>query len=233
MDNKEIPAKWQYILFALAFVFISLGVYSNIRQQNANDRSKLPQKVEESRQFQRWVTNLRNKDLVIEADGFKMLEEVEIYNTKWMKVYSIEDPARKEEFLNNLESHKNTAKIVYSPSEREYLDYRNIERDGYLSNEVHFYGQKEDKIIDARILDCSARNNCYFDRAYFLSNDVFVVTEVSRNVDKKDLTVAACAITEICTYTFKLHLIDLINNSRLVYESKPFDTVLLNLIPNL
>jgi hypothetical protein len=225
--------KYQKALFILTFVFIVIGVYSNIREQNAKDRSKLPTKVEESRQFQRWVTNLRNKDLIIEADGFKLSEEVEIYNSKWMKVYSIDDPARKEEFSANIESHKNIEKIIFSPSEREFLDFRNIERDGYLANEVHFYGQKEDKIIDARILDCSARNNCYFDRAYFLSNDLFVITEVSRNVDKRDLTVPACAPSEVCTYTFKLHLVDLINNSRLVYESKPFDTVLLDLIPNL
>ena len=225
--------KFSILIIFLIFGLIGAGVYSNIMEQKSVDHSKIPAKVEDDSAFQRWITNLKNKDIEISADDFKLLEKVEIYNTKWMKVYSIEDPARKEEFLNNLESHKNTAKIVYSPSEREYLDYRNIERDGYLPNEVHFYGQKEDKIIDARILDCSARNNCYFDRAYFLSNDVFVVTEVSRNVDKKDLTVATCAITEVCTYTFKLHLIDLINNSRLVYESKPFDTVLLDLIPNL
>ena len=55
--------RWQHITFGLAFVFIGLGVYSNIHQQNANDRSKLPSKVEDSRQFQRWITNLRNKDL--------------------------------------------------------------------------------------------------------------------------------------------------------------------------
>jgi hypothetical protein len=225
--------KSHYLIFALTFVFIGLGVYSNIRQDNAKDRSKLPAKVEESRQFQRWITNLRNKDLVIEADGFNLDEEVEIYNTKWMKVYSAEDEDRKKELADSIEANKTTEKIVFSPSEREYLDFRNIERDGYLPNEVRFYGQKEDKIIDARILDCSTRNNCYFDRAYFLSNDLFVITEISRNVDKRDLTVPVCAPTEMCTYTFKLHLIDLINNSRLVYESQPFDTVLLDLIPQL
>lgn len=225
--------KWEYVVFVATFLFIGLGVYSNISEQNANDRSKLPPKVETSRPFQRWITNLRNKDLVIEADGFVMREEVEIYNTRWMKVYSIDDPARKNEYLANLESHKNIEKIIYSPSEREFVDFRNIDRDGYLANEVHFYGQKEDKIIDARALDCSAKGNCYFDRAYFLSNDVFVVTEISRNVDKKDINVLACATTETCTYTFKLHLVDLINNSRLVYESKPFDAVLVKLIPDL
>jgi len=218
---------------ALIFMFVAAGVALNLREQKAVDMSKLPQKVEQFRQFQRWITNLKNKDLIIEADEFRMIEDVEIYNTKWMKVYSLDEPGKRAEFENYLLQRKNTEKIVFSPSELELIDYRNISRDGYLSNEAHFYGQKEDKIVDARVLDCSTKANCYFDRAYFLSNDLFVITEISRNINKKDPTTPNCATSETCMYTFKLHLVDLINNSRLVYESKPFEAVLDQLIPKL
>jgi hypothetical protein len=227
MDKKSLVAS------AIALVFVGVGVYSNVMQQLANDRSKLPEKVEQSRGFQRWITNLKNKDLNLDADEFRMIEENEIYNTKWLKVYSADDPTKKAEFEKYIEAHKNTEKVIYSPSERELLDYRDIERDGYHPNEVHFYGLKDDKILDARILDCSIRANCYFDRAYFLTNDLFVITEVSRNINKKDETTPPCMPTESCTYTFKLHLVDLVKNSRLIYESKPFDAVLNKLIPDL
>lgn len=219
--------------FILVVTFVALGVWSNLKEQKAIDKSKIPQKVEESRQFQRWITNLKNKGLEIEADEFRLQEEVEIFNTKWMKVFSLDDENIKFEFEKKLEENKETDKIVYSPSDKEFLDFRNIEREGYLPNEVRFYGQKEDKLLDLRAVDCSTRANCYFDRAYFMNNDVFVVTELSRNINKKDQTTEACETSAMCEYTFKLHLIDLVNNSRLVYESKPFEVVFDDFLPEL
>lgn len=229
--------------FSLIFItifLIILGVASNIRQENTIDESKLPEKVESERLFQRWITNLKNKKVIIDADEFNLKEETEIYNTKWIKISSIEEEGKQEEFNTTIENYKNIKGIVYSPSEREFLDYRNIVKDTispegnyYQQNEVRFYGQKEDKIIEARILDCSLRANCYFDRAYFLSNDVFVITEFSRNIDKKDVTTPICPIDQICTYTIKLHLVDLINNSKLTYESKPLELNLEKLKPEL
>lgn len=219
-----------WIIVILILIFVAVGVYSNVKEQRLIDHSKLPSKVEESVGFQRWITNLRNKGLATEADEFMLAEENEIYNTKWLNIYSLDEPGKQVEYNDYISSHKNIKKIVFSPSEHEFLDYRNVERDGYFPNEVHFYGLKEDKIIDARILDCSARANCYFDRAYFLSNDLFVISEISRDMDKKDTSTPSCDINSICTYTIKLHLIDLINNKRYVYESKPFEVNLWELM---
>jgi len=239
MFNKKY-IKLDYIIISLIFILIGLGVYSNITEQAAVDNSKLPSKVEDDRNFQRWITNLKNKDLIIDADEFNLKEETEIYNTKWIKVASIEEEGKQEEFNQTIEKNKNIKQIVYSPSEREFLDYRHSIRDTispnsdfYQPNEVRFYGQKEDKIIEARILDCSLRANCYFDRAYFLSNDVFVITEFSRNIDKKDTTTPECPINQTCTYTIKLHLIDLVNNSKYTYESKTLELNLEKMIPEL
>lgn len=217
----------------MVLLLTALGVYSNVMEQRAVDHSKIPQKVEQSRGFQRWITNLKNNDIDINADEFKLKEENEIYNTMWLKVYSIDDSAQKAIYEKTLADLKDVKKVIYSPSEREILDYRNEIRGDYKANEVHFYGQKEDKIIDARIVDCSVRANCYFDRAYFLDNDTFVISELSRNIDKKDLTSPLCDINTLCTYTIKLHVVDLIKNSRYVYESKHFDIILSKLIPEL
>jgi hypothetical protein len=229
MNKKLIPL----LLVSGILGFVVLGAASNIQQQNAVDASKLPEKIEVNRYFQRWITNLKNKKLEIAADDFNLKEKNEIYNTKWVRIYSLDEPDVKAAFEKNINDHQNIEKIVFSPSGREYLDYRNIEREGFMVNEVHFYGQKEDKLIDARVVDCSVRANCIFDRAYFLDNDTFVVSEISRNIDKKDQATALCDTTQLCTYTFKIHFVDLINNSRYVYESRPFEVVLKEFIPNL
>jgi hypothetical protein len=215
------------------FSLVLLGGAMNTRQQLKTDRSKIPDKVEASRGFQRWITNLKNKDIEINADELRLVEENEIYNTKWMKVTSIDSKGARADYDKNLESHREIPKIIFSPSDREYIDYRNENRDGFGPTEVHFYGLKDDKIIDARILDCSKRANCYFDRAYFLDNDVFVISEFSRNIHKHDDTTPLCAPEKICTYTIKLHVVDLKNNSRLVYESHILDLILADVIPEL
>ena len=221
------------IAVGLILLLTIAGVYSNVIQQKAVDRSKIPEKVEEDGSFQRWITNLKNKGLDIEADEFRLKEENEIYNTRWMKVYSIDDPQTKETYEQTLEQMKDIDKVIFSPSERLFIDYREIKKDDYEPNEVRFYGLKEDKVIDARAVDCSTRGNCYFDRAFFLDNDLFVVTEISRTIDKNDTNILKCLTDEECEYSFKLHLIDLINNQRLVYESEPFTAVLSKLKPEL
>lgn len=231
--NNSMKQKLNYGIAFLIFLLIGAGVYVNVQQQKSIDHSKIPAKVEESNGFQRWITNLKNKGLNIEADEFKLKEENEIYNTKWMQVYSVEEEGRKEEYESYIGSLKGVKNVAFSPSGREFIDYRAEYRDGYAPNEAHFYGLKEDKIIDARILDCSTRANCFFDRAFFLDNDVFVISEVSRNIDKKDETAKACSLDEKCTYSIKLHVIDLINNKRLVYESNSFESVMKELAPEL
>ena len=236
---SNLSEKMKYILSGLILLMIGLGVFFNIQEKNAVDESKLPEKVELSKGFQRWITNLKNKGLVIEADEFNFIEKNEIYNSKWMTITSVDKAGEKEKFEATLANNQNIKHVVFSPSEREFIDFRNIQKgmgpDGkpFEPNEVRFYGMSDDKIIDARILDCSVRANCYFDRAYFLSNDLFVISEVSRNIDKHDETAPECAANVTCTYTIKIHVIDLINNSRLVYESKPFDAVIADLIPEL
>jgi hypothetical protein len=230
---KKITSNYIYLLIFGIFLFTGIGVYSNVQEQKSIDRSKIPEKVEDSNGFQRWITNIKNKEIDISADGFGLLEENEIYNTKWMKVYSIDEKDRKDEYDKNIEAHRDIQKVIYSPSDRIFIDYRNEPREGYNTNEVHFYGLLDDKIIDARIVDCSIRANCYFDRAYFLENDIFVISEISRTIDKKDKETPLCSTDELCDYSFKLHLIDLKNNSRLVYESESFDAVLSELIPEL
>jgi hypothetical protein len=221
------------VLMAVIFISVGFGLLLNVKQQRAIDRSKLPERVEEERMFQRWITNLKNHGLDIEADEFKLKEENEIYNTTWMTVKSSDDPKEMELYNSTILKHKDTEKVVFNPNGRVFVDFRNIPRDGIMANEVRLYGLKEDKILDARVLDCSTKSNCYFDRAYFIDNDVFVISEFSRNINKRDISVPECPVTQSCTYTIKVHVIDMIHNTRLVYESKPFDTVLPDILKQL
>jgi len=224
--------RFEGFLVSAIFGLVAIGAGINVYENLSTDRSKLPDKVEKAKGFQRWITNLKNKGLEeIEADGFVLVEENEIYNTTWMKVSSFEK--NEQEFYENIESHKDIKRVIFSPSDRLYIDYRNEKRNGYEQNEVQFYGVRDDKIIDSRVVDCSTRANCYFDRAYFLSNDVFVISEFSRNIHKKDEAAPICSGNDVCEYTIKIHVVDLINNSRLVYESIPIELVLNEWIPEL
>jgi hypothetical protein len=230
------------LLTTAIIILIALTVYSNYAEQLAVDQSKLPEKVEVSKGFQRWITNLKNKEFEIEADDFVLVEENEIYNTRWMKVTSYDLLEVKEEYASVIAEHQDIKKVRFSPSERAFVDYRHEERSGYEPNEIRFYGLRDDKVIDARFLDCSVRANCYFDRAFFLtnSNDAFFVSEISQDIKKiKDEDgnerpgPPVCTEEEICTYTFKLHVIDLKTNSRLVYRSLPYELILANILAEL
>ena len=218
------------ILASTIFLSVISGVFLNIKQQMSIDRSKLPKKVEGDRLFQRWITNIKNNDFEIEADEFELKEEHEIYNTTWMNVYSIEEPEQKALYEKTITDSKNVEKIIFSPNQQVFVDYRRVPKGEAMENEVRLYGLKEDKIIDARVLDCSLKGNCYFDRAYFLDNDVFVISEFSRDINKKDTSAPNCTINEACTYTIKIHIVDLVHNKRLVYVSKPFEIVLSDFI---
>ena len=205
----------------------------NYKQDKDVDRTKIPSKLELAKPFQKWITNLKNKGLNIEADEFRLKEESEIYNSKWITVYNIDDVGILDRFNSNISKYLKTKGVVYSPSDRQFIDYRNEPRDGYGANQIHYYGLRDAKLLDARLLDCSLDLNCYFDRAYFLDNDTFVVSEISRNLDKRADNIPPCSIDVICTYTIKIHLVDLNKNSRLVYESRPFETNLALLTPEL
>ena len=244
LRTKKNPNILIYSLVGLIFLFTGLTVYSNYSEQQAIDESKIPLKVEESKGFQRWITNLKNKGVEIEADEFEFVEKNEIYNTKWMTVYSVDDPQDFALFEQTIAEYAQVAddikEIEFSPSGRAVLDLRNEFRGEYKPNEVRYFGARDDKIFDARFLDCSERANCIFDRGYFIdnSNDVFFISEFSRNIpdedeQEEDEVVVPCTKMDECTYTFKIHVVDMINNSRHIYESLPKDFVYDVIVPEL
>jgi hypothetical protein len=225
----RLRLRLEHILSIVILGAVALGVGSNIKQQMDIDHSKLPLKLEQSKGFQRWITNMKNKDVEINADEFKLLEETEIFNSKWTKVYSSDDEtavAALNQTLAEAEEDK-TKGIVFSPSKREILDYRPIVRGAYDPLSVRFYGQKDDKIIETRVAGCFNRENCYFDRAFFLDNDVMGVSEIS--LAEK----VPCDINTVCKYTYKMHLIDFKNNNKAVYGSEVKELNLSQLIPRL
>ena len=67
------------LLTVSILALVVVGVASNYYEQISIDKSKLPSKVEDSTGFQRWITNLKNKGVEIEADNFRFVEENEIY----------------------------------------------------------------------------------------------------------------------------------------------------------
>lgn len=226
MQKLSFKSVIDFFLVICLFLFVFLGVYSNIKQQIAVDRSKIPSEIENSKGFQRWITNLKNNDVDVSADDFVLLEENEIFNTKWTKVFSVKDEAAKELFDRTLRSNLNTKKVIFSPNKQAIIDYRD-------EKESQYYGIRGDKIVQSRLVECSQNINCIVDRAYFISDNLMVISEISRNIDKHQANIPICNLDQVCTYTVKTHVIDLELNSRAIYESKPFEVVLKNLAPEL
>lgn len=234
--------KSSFILVAAILLLVAFSVAVNYSKQLAVDQSKMPEKVELHESFQKWLTNHKNKGLNITADEFRLKEKNEVFNSTSMKVYSSDNSKALKRYEEEIDKHKSLDEdVVFSPSGRQFLDYRHVFRDDFdllaetageetqalfAANVAQYLGLQDDKIIHSKILICNLDANCYFDRAFFLDNDVFVISEISRNIEKDDLNVTPCAANKLCTYTFKLHVIDLKHNSRLVYESNPFELIL-------
>ena len=209
------------ILIICVFICVGLTVYLNVKEQLSIDKSKIPSKLEENSKFQKWLTNAKNKGINVEADKFKFVEDSNIYNTIWTSTSSIDNDAARSGYENNMKTLEAFKTSEKSPNEREIVNYDNSERFGFLKNQVFFYGLREDKILLTRVVDCENESNCYFHRAGFLDNHVFFVAELSlKDFTKKNPV--TCDPTKVCKYSFKIHFVDLINNSRTVYESEPF-----------
>lgn len=212
------------ILIIGVFVTVILVVFSNIKEEMSIDKSKIPTKLEENSKFQKWLTNAKNKGIKVEADKFKFVEDSNIYNTIWTSTSSIDNDSARSDYENNMRILNGYKTSEKSPNEREIVNFDNTERFGFTKNQVFFYGLREDKILLTRVVDCELEANCHFHRAGFLDNHVFFVAEMSlKEFTKKNQI--TCDPTKICKYTFKIHLVDLINNSRTVYESEEFEGV--------
>ena len=216
--NKDLLTK---ILVTSILLLTAGTVASNYAEQRAIDNSKIPEDMEISKEFQKWITNMK-KRIDVSADDFRLKEKNEVFNSASLTITSASNEAANAAHLAKLAEYKNYQNVRFSPNDFQFLDYRHQRRsDGfrrYLANDVYFHGLDDDKIIDTKILTCDLEFNCYFDRGFFVDNHVFVISEFSRNE-----VLPACAFNEVCTYTIKLHVFDLINSTQLVYESKPYD----------
>lgn len=212
------------ILIVGIFICVGLVVFFNIKEQLSIDKSKIPAKLEENSKFQKWLTNAKNKGINVEADKFKFVEDSNIYNTIWTSTSSIDNDSSRADYENNMKILDAFETSEKSPNEREIVNYDNTDRFGFTRNQVFFYGLREDKILLTRVVDCELEANCFFHRAGFLDNHVFFVAELSlKEFTKKNPVI--CDPTKVCKYTFKIHFVDLINNSRTVYVSEEFEGV--------
>lgn len=216
------------ILVVIVFVLIGFGVYINIKQSMELDVNKIPRDLEQNKEFKKWMTNLKNKEFGVKEnneemspDSFTKVSESNIFNTLWTSTASIDNDQTRAEYEKNMGILRSLPKNALSPNEREIVNFDNSDRFGYSENEVFFYGLREDRVLQTKVVDCAYESNCYFNRAGFLDNHVFFVAELSLKDFSKQNPVT-CDPTTICEYTFKIHLVDLMNNQRTEYESKPF-----------
>lgn len=155
--------KLEHVLVLLIFILVGFGVYINVQEQLSIDQSKLPEKVEEHKGFQRWITNLKNKGLdFVDADEFTLIEENEIYNTRWMQVYSLDEKGRQEEFDQTIIAHQNIDNVIFSPSERLFIDYRNIKRGDYKANDIRVKILNDKKFFTIQLAKVDAKTQELF-----------------------------------------------------------------------
>lgn len=229
--NKLLISK---ILVGLVFLLVIATIYSNYREQLAIDRSKIPESMEYAEEFQDWIINMK-KQVNVSADEFRLQEVNEVFNSAHFDVSPKDNKKAYQDHLDKLKEFKKLDDVRFSPNGFQFLDFRHLTKvnEKYDSYDVYFHGLRENKIIDTKILSCEPLKNCYFDRAFFIDNDTFVISKYSRPIsdeDLKDENYDTCEIDEVCTYTIKLHLFDLINSDQFVYESKPYKVNLAEIV---
>lgn len=211
-------------------LLIGGGVYFNYSQKLQVDSVKLPSYVEQHKNFQKWITNHKNKDINLEADDFRLLEESEVYNTQRLKLYPLTDLIMLEKYNELVKDQANVVDKRTSPDGKQFVNYVYDYRIGlsnttYLPSDVWYLGIRGDRIIENKLVSCNVKANCIVDRAFFISDDVIVVSEVMRDIDT-DLSYPPCSVTEVCTYKIRLNVMDIAQNSNLIYESPGFELVL-------
>ncbi len=204
----------------LIFGAIALGVYSNVQEKRAEDASRLPKEVTGAKAFTRWTTNLKNKGVNIEVQSFKLVEEQEAFDSKSLQVFDPEDSEAVQLMAQMFALPKDKhSHIALSPDEKLLLDYRFRETPG-AHQKATLYGEKDGKLIKASILECKAYQNCYFDRAYFLSNEKFILHEFSlKNPDPNTLV----SPNSTAIYSLKTYIVELDTNKMRTYESEAFE----------
>ncbi len=221
----------QKFLALLALVIlISFGVYLNYAQKLTIDRAKIPRFVEDHKNFQKWITNHKNKDIELEADAFRLLEESEVYNTQRLKLYPLSDTLMLKKYTELFKTQEKVVDKRISPDGKQLVNYQYDYRLGlsnttYLPSDVWYLGIRGDRIIENKLVSCNVKANCIADRAFFITDDIVVVSEIMRDIDT-DGTYPPCGINELCTYKVRLNVMDIAQNSNLIYESPTFDIVL-------
>ena len=220
------------IIIAIVLL-VAAATYINAAEKGRGFDKTLPAKIIQNTDHRIWITGLNDKGISVLPDSFVYLERSEIYTTSRLSVFSPREPETQEQYNANLLESDSVEGIIFSPDGKQFIDIRNIPRRGYNATDVRYYGTREDKIIDARFAECYYKFNCYYDNAYFINNDTFVVYEISQYTSEKGEKPKDCLDTGECEYTFKIHLVNLNTNSRVIYESPAFWAVLNELIPEI
>jgi hypothetical protein len=207
-------------ILILTISLLIAGVISlNISEQYSIDKTKLPIKLETHSRFQRWLSNLKDKGVDLEADKFTFLKDSNIYNTIWTSTISIDDEISRKMYEDNMKVLLEYKESIKSPNEREIVNFTMADRFGFSAKTVFFYGLREDRILSTKIADCYQHFTCNFHRGAFMDNHVFFIMELSQKF-VPEAEFKGCELDEVCDYTFKVHLVDLNNNSRNIYESE-------------
>jgi hypothetical protein len=214
-------------------LLVAATTYINAAEKSRGFDKTLPGKIIQNTEHQNWISDQNNKGISILPEGFTYLERSEIYTTSRMRVLSPQEPETQEQYNADLLENEGVEGIIFSPDGKQFIDIRNIPRKGYNATDVRYYGIRGDKIVDARFAECYYKFNCYYDYAYFVDNNTFVVYEISQYTGGKGEKPKECLDSGECEYTFKIHLVNLDTNSRVIYESPAFWGILNLLVPEI
>ncbi len=216
------------VIFACVAVLIFLGAYSNYLEQQKVEDSKLPDYVEQNKYFQKWITNHKNSGIELEADEFRLFEENEVYNTSRIILFPVTNKEHFAAYKAALEKYKTIKDARFSPNGEQVVDFRNELRKGLSPNEYNPYellyiGMRNDRIIENKLLQCSRDALCYIDRAYFVDDDIVVVSTFTQNNEVPGKIFVPCTYEQMCEYVVTVYVMNIATNSALVYKSPPLE----------
>ena len=213
--------KFIKILFVV-IIFASIGgaVLINTKKDDSEDKDDktFPSEIADHENFKTFQKEMSDAGIVVNPDEIIIKDQREIYNPDRIKVFSQQDEIKKTELEETTQSLRDVSGVTFSPDQKIILDYRNIARVGASSRQIRLFGIRSEKILDAPLLDCAISSECIYIDGYFIDNDSFVLHEIS--LARKD---PDCVVGSTCSYSIKIHYVELMQNQRSLYESTEFE----------
>ena len=202
-------------LVALCLLVVG-GAATNYSQSLRANNAKLPEGLTDEPKYLKWIDKWQDRFPQLESDYFKKVDDGEIISSTNPR-YTFSEP-NLEALFAEIELRKTDKYTVISPDKEQFLTFRNwsTETKEATSSYVYYRGMRDNKELSGPIYVCR-KTDCYFDRPFFLTPDLFYLPEVQLKVYPDNPT--RCEQEGLCSYELFLHEFNLKTNKRNTFVS--------------